>query len=272
MTQRNWIPQSVDVSVPSMARTYDYLLGGAHNFAVDRELAAHVEKAMPDARAAARVSRAFLARCVRFMVAQGIRQFLDIGSGIPTVGNVHEVAQGIDPAARIVYVDIDPVAVAHSRSILEGNPGTAVIQADLRDPSHILSEARATGLLDFDRPVALLLAGVVHFVPDDDRPDEILKMLRDAVVPGSYLVISHSTFEDQPQEMLDAQKLSARTATEITLRSRAQVADYFGDWELLEPGIVHMPLWRPESPDDVDDHPERFGAFGAVGRKPATDG
>jgi hypothetical protein len=153
---------------------------------------------------------------------------------------------------------------------LDGNAGATVIQADVRDPEHILREAKATGLLDLAEPVAVLLAGIVHFVPDSDDPDRLMAVLRDAMPPGSYLVISHSTFEDQPQEMLDAQKLSARTGTEITLRSKAQVAAYFGDFELIEPGIVHMPLWRPGSPDDVDDHPERFGAYGGVGRKPAV--
>ena len=266
------LPTEIDLSRPSAARVYDYFLGGAHNFEIDRQLAEQIAAMTPNLADTMRAGRAFLRRAVAELARGGIDQFLDIGSGIPTVGNVHEVAQGINPQARIVYVDVDPVAVAHSRSILDGNEGTAVIQADLRDPAHILAEAGATHLIEFDRPVAVLLAGVVHFVPDDDRPDEILKTLRDAVAPGSYLVISHSTYEDQPREMLEAQKLSAKTATEITLRSRAQVADYFGDWELLEPGIVHMPLWRPESPDDVDANPERFGAFGAVGRKPVTTG
>jgi len=266
------LPTEIDLSRPSAARVYDYFLGGAHNFEIDRQLAEQIAAMTPNLADTMRAGRAFLRRAVAELARGGIDQFLDIGSGIPTVGNVHEVAQGINPQARIVYVDIDPVAVAHSRSILDGNEGTEVIQADLRDPDFVLSEARETGLLDFSRPVAVLLAGVVHFVPDDDRPDEILKTLRDAVAPGSYLVISHSTYEDQPREKLEAQKLSAKTATEITLRSRAQVADYFGDWELLEPGIVHMPLWRPESPDDVDANPERFGAFGAVGRKPVTTG
>ncbi|MDG4823620.1 SAM-dependent methyltransferase [Asanoa sp. WMMD1127] len=269
MEQSRALPTEVDLSRPSAARVYDYFLGGAHNFEIDRQLAEQIAALTPNLAETMRAGRSFLRRAVAELTRAGIDQFLDIGSGIPTVGNVHEVAQGINPEARIVYVDIDPVAVAHSRSILEDNPRTAVIQADVRDPEHIIAEARATGLLDFARPIGVLLAGVVHFVPDSDDPDRLMAVLRDAVAPGSYLVISHSTFEDQPQEMLDAQKLSARTATEITLRSKAQVAAYFGDFALLEPGIVHMPLWRPDSPDDVDDHPERFGAFGGVGRKPA---
>lgn len=172
----------------------------------------------------------------------------------------------MNPKARVVYVDIDPVAVAHSRELLAGNELTGVIHADLREPERILAETRQLGLIDFSRPMGILLAGVVHFIPDSDRPEEILATLRAAAAPGSFLVISHSTFEDQPQEMLDAQRLSARTDTEITLRSRAQVTGFFGDWTVLEPGVVHMPLWRPDSPSDVDEHPERFGAFGGVAR------
>ncbi|MFB9234348.1 SAM-dependent methyltransferase, partial [Plantactinospora siamensis] len=154
----------------------------------------------------------------------------------------------------------------HSREILADNDRAVVLHGDLREPQRILDEAKATGLIDFGRPVGVLLAGVVHFIPDSDDPGGILATLRAATAPGSYLVISHSTYEDQPQEMLDAQRLSARTATEITLRSRAEITGFFGDFTLLDPGVVHMPLWRPDAPSDVDDHPERFGAFGGVGR------
>jgi hypothetical protein len=257
----------IDLSRPSAARVYDYFLGGAHNFEVDRQLAEQIASLTPNLADTMRAGRAFLRRAVRHIAADGVDQFLDIGSGIPTAGNVHEVAQAVNPASRVVYVDIDPVAVVHSRSILDGDEQSAVLEGDLRDPERILADTRALGLLDFDRPIAVLLGGVVHFLPDADRPAEVIGALRAAAGPGSYLVISHSTFEDQPQEMLDAQQLSKRTATEITLRSHAQIASYFGDFTLLEPGLVHLPLWRPESPTDVDDHPERFGAFGGVGRR-----
>jgi SAM-dependent methyltransferase len=256
----------IDLSRPSAARVYDYFLGGAHNFEIDRQLAEQIASMTPNLADTMRAGRAFLRRAVRVLLTEGIDQFLDIGSGIPTVGNVHEVAQAVNPLARVVYVDIDPVAVAHSRSILEGNELAGVIHADLRDPEQILTEAQQMGLIDLSRPVAILLAGVVHFIPDSDKPGEILATLRDATAPGSYLVISHSTFEDQPQEMLDAQRLSARTATEITLRSRADIVSFFGDFTIIEPGVVHMPLWRPDAPSDVDDNPQRFGAFGGVGR------
>jgi SAM-dependent methyltransferase len=260
------LPTEIDLTRPSAARVYDYFLGGAHNFEIDRKLAEQIASMTPNLAATMRSGRDFLRRAVRALLDAGIDQFLDIGSGIPTVGNVHEVAQGANPKARVVYVDIDPVAVAHSRELLAGNDLTGVIHADLREPERILAETRELGLIDFSRPVGILLAGVVHFIPDADRPEDILATLRAAAAPGSFLVISHSTFEDQPQEMLDAQRLSARTDTEITLRSRAQITGFFGDWTLLEPGVVHMPLWRPDSPSDVDDHPERFGAFGGVAR------
>lgn len=265
-------PAEIDLSRPSAARVYDYFLGGAHNFEVDRQLAAQIEKLTPDLPATMRAGRALLRRAVRFMVDQGIDQYLDIGSGIPTVGNVHEVAQAVNPAARVVYVDIDPVAVTYSRMLLVDHTQVTVVQADLREPERILVQARESGLIDFDRPVGLLLGGVVHFIPDEDRPEEILATLRAAVAPGSHMLISHSTYEDQPPEMLDAQRLSARTATEITLRSRAQITAFFGDFTIVEPGVVHMPLWRPDSPLDVDDNPQRFGAYGAVGRRDRTAG
>lgn len=266
------LPAEVDLSRPSAARVYDYFLGGAHNFEVDRRLAAQIAELTPDLPDTMRAGRALLRRAVRFLLDQGIDQFLDIGSGIPTVGNVHEVAQAVNPEARVVYVDIDPVAVAYSRALLAGNERTGVIHADLREPDRILAEARDLKLIDFDRPVGLLLAGVVHFIPDADRPDEILATLRSALAPGSYLLISHSTHEDQPPEMLDAQRLSARTATEITLRSRAQIEAFFGKFTIVEPGVVHMPLWRPDASGDLDGDPRRFGAYGAVGRHDGTAG
>jgi SAM-dependent methyltransferase len=260
------LPADIDLTRPSAARVYDYFLGGGHNFEIDRHLAEQIAAMTPNLAETMRAGRAFLRRGVRTLVREGIDQFLDIGSGIPTVGNVHEVAQAINPEARIAYVDIDPVAVAHSRSILADNGYTAVIHADLREPDRILAEAEKLGVIDFARPVGVLLAGVVHFIPDADRPAEILNTLRAATVPGSYLLLSHSTYEDQPPEMLDAQRLSARTSTEITLRSRADITAFFGDFPLLEPGVVQLPLWRPDDPSEVDEHPERLGAFGGVGR------
>jgi len=267
MDRPDWVPEEVDLTRPSNARLYDYFLGGAHNFAVDRELAAQIVQMTPNIAETMRANRAFLRRAVRFLVASGIRQFLDIGSGIPTAGNVHEVAQAAAPESAVVYVDVDPVAVAHSRAILEGNDRTAVLCADLRAPEEILAAARETGLIDFAEPLAVLLAGVVHFIPDSDDPGDILATLRTVVAPGSYLLVSHVTHEDQPPEVLQAFELSKRTPEPIMLRSRAEIKTYFGEFTLVEPGLVHIPLWRPDSPEDVGEHPERINAFAGVGRK-----
>jgi hypothetical protein len=211
----------IDVTRPSAARVYDYFLGGAHNFEVDRQLAEQIARLTPNLAETMRANRRFLRRAVRFLVAEGIDQFLDIGSGIPTVGNVHEVAQDANPAARVVYVDIDPVAVAHSRAILAGNERAGVLRADIREPERILAEAVALGLVDLNRPLAVVLAGVLHFIPDADDPAGIAARLRAPLAPGSFLLVSHATQDGQPPEVLEAQRLSARTATEIMLRTRA---------------------------------------------------
>ncbi|SRR6266536_39284 len=267
MDRPSWAPADVDLDRPSAARVYDYFLGGAHNFAVDRELAHQIARMTPNIGDTMRANRAFLRRAVRSLVAEGIIQFLDIGSGIPTVGNVHEVAQHADARSRVVYVDVDPVAVAHSAALLVHDPQTAVVQADARDTHRILAHPEVRQLLDLTQPVAVLLLGVLHFIPDDDDPAGIVARLRDAVVPGSHAVLVNVTHEDQPPEVIEAQKLSGRTGTPIFLRSRAQLLQQFSGLTLVDPGLVHLPLWRPDSPLDVDDHPERFGALAGVGRK-----
>jgi len=263
----DWAAGDVDVEAPSAARVYDYFLGGAHNFAVDRALAEEIARMAPNVGDTMRAGREFLRRAVRFLVHAGIRQFLDLGSGIPTVGNVHEIAQRLTEQARVVYVDIDPVAVAHSRAILDGNDRVAVLHQDVRQPGKILTDPALLATLDLTQPIGILLAGIMHFVRDEDDPPGIVAQFRDAAAPGSYAVISHVTYEDQPREVVEAQKLSARTSTEIVLRSKAQILAQFRGFTLVEPGLVHLPRWRPDAPGDVDDHPERFGAFGGVGRK-----
>ena len=200
-------------------------------------------------------------------LAAGVTQFLDIGSGIPTVGNVHDIARRADPSARVVYVDIDPIAVSHSRVILAGDPRTAVIQADARDTERILEDPETSQVLDLDRPVAVLLVGVLDYVPDAHDPVGIVRRLRDAVCPGSYVALVNATHENQPAEVVEAQKLLGRTGTPIHLRSRRELLDQFAGLTLVEPGLVHLPLWRPDSPLDVDGRPERFGALAGIGRK-----
>ena len=261
MQSDEWVPVDVNTERPSPARMYDYLLGGAHNFAVDRKMAEQAIAADPEVAQAAWVNRAFLRRAVEFLVDAGIRQFLDIGSGIPTVGHVHEIAQGAALECRVVFVDIDPVAVAHSRLMLAGNDRAAVIQEDVRRPDRIL-EAPEARLLDFDQPVALLLVGLFHFVSDADDPVGILSRLTAPLASGSYLALSHGT-EDGPRHaaMVKAKELFARGAgVELTWRSHAQVEALFDSFDLVEPGVVWTPAWRPESPGDLYfDRPEASG-------------
>ncbi|MEU5690375.1 SAM-dependent methyltransferase [Actinosynnema sp. NPDC020468] len=255
----------IDLTKPSAARVYDYYLGGAHNFAVDREMAEQAIAMWPEVPLIMQANRAFLRRAVEFCAAAGIDQFLDLGSGIPTVGNVHEVALARNPDARVVYVDNDPVAAAYSRTILDGDPRTAVVREDLRDPEKVLNSPEVTDLLDLSRPVAVMTVAVLHFVDD---PAPVIAAYRDAVVPGSHLVVSHATRDGQRAQADEHQDLyRRRTATPMTMRTKAQVEALFAGFDLVEPGVVHLPLWRPASPDDVDGRPERFAGLAAVGRK-----
>jgi hypothetical protein len=260
----------VDVSVPSAARLYDYLLGGAHNFAVDRQMGEKLVRLMPDVRIAARVNRAFLGRAVRFMVSQGVRQFLDIGSGIPTVANVHEVAHAVAPECRIVYVDRDPVAVAHSELLLAGDDRTAVVQADLRDPDGILNSGDVRRLLNFDEPIGLLMLLMLHWVPTEADPWGLLKHYREALPSGSYLAITHlaSDNEDERPEAAAA-RINQAGGDQVTARNRDEVAAMFGDFELVEPGLVGYAEWRPSGPGDISDDPAvNRTAYAGVARKP----
>jgi SAM-dependent methyltransferase len=260
-------PEGVDLSTPSVARAYDYALGGAHSFAVDREFFRAVEAVLPEARLMFRANRAFMHRAVRFMIDAGIRQFLDLGSGIPTVGNVHEIAQKLAPGSRVVYVDIDPVAVAHSRLILAGNAAAAAIQEDIRHPHAILDHPKTQALLDFDQPVGLIMAAILHAVPDEDDPYGIVVRLRDVLAAGSYVAISHATADSRPMEARAAERITKQTNTPGTIRTRDEVLRFFTGLDLVEPGLVWTPQWRPDRPDDVGDHPERLVTYAGVGRK-----
>ena len=258
----------MDTGQPTAARVYDYLLGGVHNFEVDREFARQAIELMPDVAVQARANRAFLHRAVRFLVGAGVRQFLDLGSGIPTVGNVHEIAQRADPLARVVYVDMDPVAVAHSRQILANVPHTAVVQEDLRRTDRILADPELHKVLDLGEPVAVLAVAVFHAIGDEDDPAGVAARLRDALARGSYLAVAHGTDEGRPEESRRLAELSRRTPTPITLRSRARVAALFDGYDLVEPGLTWAPLWRPDSPHQVPEHPEYSGNLVGVGCKP----
>jgi len=263
----DWAPETIDVEQPSAARIYDYLLGGSHNFAADREFARQAIATMPDVPVQAHANRAFLRRAVQYLVDSGVRQFLDVGSGIPTLGNVHEVARQAAPDARVVYVDVDPVAVAHGRAILAGDGYATVIQEDLRHPQRILGHPDVKAVLDLGRPVAVLLVAILHVIPDDDEPYRTVATLRDAIAPGSFLAVAHGTDESRPDEARELQRLSRRTTTPLILRDRAAVARFFTGWDPVEPGLVWAPQWHPDSPDDVGEHPELSGNLVGVGRK-----
>lgn len=267
MERPPWAPADINLDVPSAARMYDYYLGGMHNFAIDRQMADMGAQLWPELPLIMRANRAFLTRAVRYLTGAGIHQFLDIGSGIPTAGNVHEIARHADPTARVAYVDIDPVAVAHSRAILGDAANTAVVQADVRQPKQIVDHPQIKGLLDFDEPIGLLLVALLHFIPDADEPAQIVSTLVDALPTGSYLVLSHFSNEGSPEQVEGLLRLSRKTSTPLTLRPRAQIAAFFDGLTLVDPGVVYLPQWRPEHPIDVDDHPERFNDFCGVGRK-----
>jgi len=264
----SWATDDVDLDRPSIARIYDFFLGGSHNFAVDRAMAEQLLKVAPDMPDVMRANRSFLRRAVRFMMSSGITQFLDLGSGIPTVGNVHEVALAMNPQARVVYVDIDPVAVAHSRAMLQGREeNTAIIKADLRDPEAILSAPETQRLLDMDRPIGLLIVSVLHFIQDEDDPQGATARLRDAMPPGSMLAITHAVRDARAEEQQVVQ-MYRRTGTEPVARTEAEIRELFGEFQPVEPGLVFLPLWRPDSPEDVEERPERFVAYAGVGQKP----
>jgi SAM-dependent methyltransferase len=265
----SWVPPEVDTKRANVARVYDYWLGGSHNFLADQDVARAIAAVVPAAREAARDNRAFLGRAVRFLAGSGIRQFLDIGSGIPTEGNVHEIAEQASPGAHVVYADVDEVAVAHSRAILAGNLNATVIEADLREPRKILSNDTVRGLVDFAQPTGLLLNMVLHFIDGAEDPWRIVATLRDALAPGSYLVLGHLTDENKPTVAHAAEKVYNRSvATNVHVRPRADILRFFDGFDLVDPGLVYIPHWRPDPPADVPDDPSKSYALVGVGRKP----
>jgi SAM-dependent methyltransferase len=268
MDQPDWAPESIDTERPTAARVYDYLLGGSHNFAADREMAHKAMIMMPDLVLQAQANRSFLNRAVSYLSANGVRQFLDIGSGIPTRGNVHEVAQKSAPDSRVVYVDIDPVAVSHSRQILVDNDRATVIQEDFRNAEAILDHPETRKMLDLNEPVGLLLVALLHVIPDSDDPHGIVARLRDRLAPGSFLVVGHGTHDSRPLESNDLAELSKQTPTTMSTRTLSEVERFFSGFTLVDPGVVWAPLWHPESPDEVPDNPADSSNYAGVGRKP----
>ncbi|MER5866313.1 SAM-dependent methyltransferase [Kitasatospora sp. NPDC002040] len=268
MQQANWVPAGTDLEQPNAARVYDYYLGGSHNFEVDREMARKAIAFWPELPAIMRSNRAFLRRAVQHLAEQGITRFLDIGSGIPTFGPVHEVARAVHSESRVVYVDHDPIAVAHSRLLLKDDPQSVVVEADLRHVDDLLSRPEVAALLADGEPVALLLVSVLHFIVEEDDPYALVRQLRDALPPGSALVICHASLEGRPDQAGAHQDLYKRTPTPMTMRNREAISRFLEGFELLEPGLVYLPEWRPEDPESVGPHPERMTGLAAVGLLP----
>ena len=263
-----WVPEGIDTSKASIARVYDYWLGGDHNFQADRDVARTIIALDPNFRTAVRANRAFLGRAVRYLAGEaGIRQFLDIGSGIPTKDNVHEVAQDIAPGSRVVYVDNDDVAVAHSRLLLQDNPDATVIQADLSEPGKILADPETQLLLDFSQPVAVLMVAVLHFIPDDAQAADIVATLRGALAPGSYIVICHNCRDGQPDLASSFEDVyNNRVTAQLRFRTTDEIARLCDGFTFLDPGLVWIPQWRPDSPEDVPGNPEKYWGLVGVAR------
>ena len=263
-----WVPPGIDTTKANVARVYDYWLGGDHNFQADRDLARTIIALDPNIRATMRANRAFLGRAVRFLAGQaGVRQFLDIGSGIPTENAVHQVAQDTAPGSRVLYVDNDDVAVAHSRLLLADSPDAAVIQGDLREPAKILADPETQLLLDFTQPVAVFLVAVLHFIPGTGQAADIVATVRDALAPGSYLVICHACRDEQPGLATSFETVyNSRVTAQLTMRSRDEITSLCDGFTLTEPGLVWIPQWRPDSPDDVPEDPSKYWALVGVAR------
>jgi SAM-dependent methyltransferase len=267
--EQGFAPSQIDTSRPHPARMYDFYLGGKDNYPVDRQAARQVLAAAPELRITARDNREFLRRVVRFLVGDaGIRQILDIGTGIPTAGNVHEVGQQIAPEVRVAYVDNDPIVHVHANALLTGAGATSIVLADLRDPAAILAHPQVRDLIDFTRPVAVLLVAILHFIADAEDPAGIVAVLRDALAPGSYLVLSHATGDVRPGAAARAAAVYDGATSSLTLRSREEIERLFAGLDILEPGVVQLPLWRPQgrSPRDLS---KAWGYCG-VGRKPGS--
>ncbi|GAB3969844.1 SAM-dependent methyltransferase [Actinoallomurus acanthiterrae] len=255
--------------IPSPARVYNYILGGKDHYPADRVVAENTMAALPSARDAAMENRGFLRRATRYLAAEaGVRQFLDIGTGLPSNGQVHEIVQGVAPESRVVYVDNDPVVLAHGRDMLHGIDGTTIVRHDLREPEAILDDPQLRRLLDLDRPVALMLVAVLHFVADSEDPYDLVRRLMKPLPPGSHLAISHGTDDGDDDEVQQALDENYKTSSSAHMRTRPQVEAFFADLELIEPGVAWTPLWRPdETPSPLRDDPARSVCWAGVARK-----
>jgi hypothetical protein len=262
-----WAPADVDTTTPSIARVYDYWIGGEHNFPADRELARTVAAANPALPRTVRANRGFLQRAVRAVAGLGVRQFLDIGAGIPATASVHETVFAVDGDCRVVYADTDPVAVAHGGEILDGEPRAAFIQGDLHTPSSILDAPQTRELIDFDQPVALVMAALLHFVDDDHDPAGLVAGYMGRLAPGSFLVLSHAGVEQVPEVAPAIARSYQKAVSEVIWRGPAAVRALFGGLDLIEPGIVQVTRWRPDGPVDAEGLGEATQMLAGVARK-----
>ena len=266
-------PPGIDITKPSIARVYDYMVGGKDHFAIDRVVAERSLDLMPDAKEAGRACRAYLGRVVRYLAGEaGIQQFLDIGSGLPTKTNVHQVAHELNPAARVVYVDNDPMVLAHGRALLADEETSTVIQADIREPEQILSHPVVAEYLDFTRPVGLLLLSILHHINDDEDPERIARVLRDALPSGSYLAIIHfwdpaDEHPDVSAKTRDAERVFNENLGTGRWRTRKEIMAYLGDFELVEPGLVPLAEWRPVPDETSTQTNSYYTMIGGVARK-----
>jgi hypothetical protein len=258
----------IDTTTPHPARMYDALLGGKDNYAADRRAVRQLLRAAPEARDSARANRAFLQRAVRYLAGEaGIRQIIDVGTGIPAAGNVHEVAAQIAPGTRVAYVDNDPIVHVHANALLTGSGTTSIVLADLRDPGAILAHPKVRALIDFSRPVGLLLVAIVHFITATEDPARIVAAFREALPAGSYLVLSHATADFRQDAARTAASVYDQATSTVTLRTHAQVAAFFDGWDLVEPGLVQVPLWRPDGKPPRPQDLGKVWVYGGVARK-----
>ncbi|MGW3954361.1 SAM-dependent methyltransferase [Streptomyces sp. NPDC004752] len=265
MRQDGFRAEEIDTSRPHPARIYDYLLGGKDNYLVDRDAGDALAAAAPEVRIGVQANRAFLSRAVRYVVGSGVRQILDIGTGLPTSPNVHETARELAPDVRVAYVDNDPIVHTHAGALLGDSGGTGVVLGDLRDPRAIVDHPDVRRVIDFDQPVAVLLVAVLHFLTDEEKPGEVVAILRDALPAGSCLVLSHATgdFADRSA----AQAVYSRASATLNLRPHAAVERFFDGFELVEPGLAQVPFWRPDAPPPTGS--DAIGFYGGVARKAA---
>lgn len=266
MAMKDWAPQGIDVSTPSIARAYDVVLHGKDNFEIDRAFVAEIAKMIPEIYDVAAYNRQILGRGVRHMVDQGVRQFLDLGSGLPTVQNTHQVAQGVAPESRVVYVDNDPIVLAHGRAHLAENDRTAVVTADLRRPEEVLGHRDVQRLIDFSQPVGVMLVGILHHLHDDEDPQGVVNAYLDAVPSGSTLFITH--FCASSQEAIDAEQKYLAMLGTGRFRTPQEITAYFSGLDLVEPGLVPLPQWRPDGPAPQELTVGQRLMYGGIAHKP----